>query len=418
MTLATAAALAVGNQLGTSLFSLPASLAVTVGPAALVSWVLTALGFWTLAELFARLGGRYPATGGPAAFVREGFGDGWGFVTAWSYWGSVVVGNAGIALGTVAYVGFFVPALDASPALRAAVATAMLWGCVALNVRGVTGAGRFSFGLVLLQLIPVLLLLVALRMFEPAHLVPFTPNGVGAIGTGVALIIWGFSGAESATVSAEEIRGDPHAVTRATRIGFFVAAGAYAVAAVALAGVLPAAELGATARPLASVAARAVGPWGETAIAMVAIGGGLACLNGWVLLVGRLPLSTAPELMPEPLRRVHPRFATPHIALVTGTALSTVVLVLQSTADAVSAFGQIVLIANVGILVPYALTAAAAWRLAPTDGRGSWRLLAVLAGLFCTSAVLASGREAIVAGGLFVAVGAALYVLRSRTRRA
>jgi amino acid transporter len=187
---------------------------------------------------------------------------------------------------------------------------------------------------------------------------------------------------------------------------------------VALAGVLPAAALGASSRPLAQVAVQAVGAWAEPAIALVAVGGGLACLNGWVLLVGRMPLATDPTLMPEPLRRVHPRYRTPHVALVAGTALTTAFVALQSSTDAVSAFGRSVLIANVGILVPYALTAAAAWRLAEaTDGR-VWRAFAVAAGLFSCAAIASSGQEALVAGVIFLAAGAGLYVLRSRTRRA
>ncbi|MCU0622778.1 MAG: APC family permease [Gemmatimonadaceae bacterium] len=412
LTLATAAALAVGNQLGTSLYNLPASLAQLVGPAALLSWGLTALGFWALAELFARLGERIPATGGPAAFVREAMGPGWGFVTAWSFWGSVAIGNAGIALGTVAYIGQFVPGLDASAPLRALTAIALLWACVWLNIRGVREAGRVTLWLVALQLVPVLLLVVALGWFEPRHLQPFAPHGYGAVGTGVALIIWGFSGVESATISAEEVRGDPSAVARATRIGFWVAAGAYLLAAIALAGVVPSAALGGTSRPLALIAEQTVGAWGATAMSSVAIAGGLACLNGWVLVVGRLPLASASH-MPRRLTAVHARHGTPHVALVTGTLVSTVFVGLQVQTDAVAAFGRLVLIANVGILVPYFLTAVAAWRLAPA-GAATWRVLAVAAGAFSAAAIAAAGAEALVVGGLFLAVGVGLYVLARR----
>lgn len=413
LTLATAAALAVGNQLGTSLYNLPSSLAQLVGPAALLSWGITALGFWALAELFARLGERMPATGGPAAFVREALGPGWGFVTAWSFWGSVAIGNAGIALGTVAYVGQFVPGLDTSAPLRAGTAAALLWGCVWLNVRGVREAGRVTFGLVALQLVPVLLLVAALAWFDASNLQPFAPRGLGAVGTGVALVIWGFSGVESATISAEEVRGDPSAVARATRIGFWVAAGAYLLAAVALAGVVPSAALGGTSRPLALIAERTVGSLGATAMSLVAIAGGLACLNGWVLVVGRLPLASA-ALMPRGLTAVHPAHGTPHVALVVGTLVSTAFVALQVRTEAVAAFGRLVLIANVGILVPYLLTAVAAWRLAPASGDTAWRGLALVAGAFSIAAIAAAGTEALVVGGLFLAVGAGLYVLARR----
>ena len=60
-----AIALVAGNMLGTSLYTLPASLATAVGPLGLLSWVITAAGFLLLALLYASLGTRFPRTGGP-----------------------------------------------------------------------------------------------------------------------------------------------------------------------------------------------------------------------------------------------------------------------------------------------------------------------------------------------------------------
>lgn len=378
-----------------------------------MSWGIAALGFWSLVELFARLAERVPETGGPAAFAREGLGPLWGFLSTWSFWGSVAIGNASIALGTVAYVARFVPALDASPALTAGTAVALLWGCVALNVRGVGAAGNATLALVVLQLVPVALLLAAVAWFDPANLVPFAPKGTGgAVATGVSLVIWGFSGAETATISAEEVQGDARAVARATRLGFGLAAVAYLIAALALAGAVPAAALSANARPLATVADATLGPWAATAISVVAIAGGLACLNGWVLVVGRLPLASA-GLMPRMLARVHPVRGTPHVALVVGTLVSTACVALQLGAGAVETFGRIVMIANVSVLVPYLLTAAAAWRLAPA-GAASWRVLAVVAAAFSAGTIASAGREALAVEAGFLALGLALYVLARR----
>src|SRR5687767_8531712 len=104
MGLVAAVALVAGNMAGTSLYTLPASLAGLCGPLGLVAWVATALGYLFVARTFARLGPLHPRTGGPYVFVRAAFGDRAAFLTVWTYWASVVVGNAAIAVGGVAYL--------------------------------------------------------------------------------------------------------------------------------------------------------------------------------------------------------------------------------------------------------------------------------------------------------------------------
>src|SRR5688500_13182404 len=103
VTLAGATALVVGNMVGTSIYTLPASLASTAGPLGILSWILTAFGYFFVAVVYASLGTRYPQTGGPYVYAREAFGEYLGFQTVWAYWFSAVIGNAGIAIGVVAY---------------------------------------------------------------------------------------------------------------------------------------------------------------------------------------------------------------------------------------------------------------------------------------------------------------------------
>src|ERR1044071_2662184 len=99
MSLLGAVALVVGNMVGTSMYTLPASLASEVGPLGIVAWLLTAVGYLGVAIVYADLGRRHPRTGGPYVFAREAFGDFAGFISVWLYWISLVIGNAGIVTG-------------------------------------------------------------------------------------------------------------------------------------------------------------------------------------------------------------------------------------------------------------------------------------------------------------------------------
>ena len=80
-----AMALIIGSIIGVGIFNLPTSLAFS-GPITLVSMALTTVGALVLAVLFASLSRRLPADGGPYAYARVAFGNGYGFANAWSYW--------------------------------------------------------------------------------------------------------------------------------------------------------------------------------------------------------------------------------------------------------------------------------------------------------------------------------------------
>jgi basic amino acid/polyamine antiporter, APA family len=98
-----AVALIMGSIIGVGIFNLPTSLSV-YGPITLVSMGLTTIGALVLALLFAALSRRLPADGGPYAYSRVAFGNGIGFVNAWSYWITAWAGNAAIAVGWVLYL--------------------------------------------------------------------------------------------------------------------------------------------------------------------------------------------------------------------------------------------------------------------------------------------------------------------------
>jgi len=90
-------ALVVGNMVGSGVFALPASLA-PFGGIALGGWLVTSAGSIALALVFGRLARLVPATGGPYAYTRAGFGDFAGFLVAWGYWITLWSGNAAVAV--------------------------------------------------------------------------------------------------------------------------------------------------------------------------------------------------------------------------------------------------------------------------------------------------------------------------------
>src|SRR2546422_11348549 len=86
-----ATAITVGNIIGSGIFRSPHSVAqhITEFPLVILAWViggvLSICGSLALAELAVT----HPKTGGLYVFIREGFGDAWGFVFGWANLGGI-----------------------------------------------------------------------------------------------------------------------------------------------------------------------------------------------------------------------------------------------------------------------------------------------------------------------------------------
>jgi APA family basic amino acid/polyamine antiporter len=421
-----AIALIVGNMVGTSAYTLPALLARETGPLGILAWVVTAAGYLFVALVYASLGTRHPETGGPYVFAREAFGDFAGFQSMWAYWFSAVVGNAGIVTGVVGYIEGFSSTLASSEAYRFALAQALLWGLCLVNVLGIRLSARIQITVMFLNVVPLLLFsITALFYFDAANLVPFAPRGWGSLVTGVALIVWAYSGIESATVPAEEVRGPPQTIHRATMIGYVVGTAAFLVGATAVAGVVPNAELATSARPVALAAERTIGAVPAMIISVAAITAGLGTLNGWILMSGRIPVSAARDGIFFPaLARLHPRFGTPYVSLIVATIIGSLTLGLYFTDTTLGVFDTIVQLSVLTTLLAHLYTAAAEWMLRrrgamSPDASSRWRpqLVAVVAFAFVLWSMYGIGPTITRWAFLVILAGIPLYIW-FKTRRA
>jgi APA family basic amino acid/polyamine antiporter len=419
LTLLGTVALVVGNMVGTSVYTLPGSLAQATGPLGIAAWALTAAGYLFVALVYASLGTRYPLTGGPYVFAREAFGDFAGFQTVWSYWISAVVGNAGIVTAVVGYaVGFSRP-LAESTLLQFALAQALLWGLCLLNVVGIRQSSRLQVAVMCTSAIPMLLVSLAmLPHAQAAYFTPFAPHGLGSLAAGAALVVWAYSGVESATVPAEEVQSPGRTIRRGTMVGYALATVIFLVAAVAVTGALPNAEIASSARPIALAAGRTLGPAAGTFIGIAAMAAGIGTLNGWILMAGRIPVTAAKDgIFFRGLQRVHPRFGTPHVALVVGTAVASAMLFLYFRKTLLGVFNFIVLLSVLLTLVPHLYAAAAELMLARRDPerytpaerrRAQW--VAPVAFVFVLYTVYGVGAQVVLWGFLTLLAGIPLYI--------
>jgi APA family basic amino acid/polyamine antiporter len=427
LTLLGTVALVVGNMVGTSVYTLPASLAQVAGPFGIVAWAFTAAGYLFVALVYASLGTRYPVTGGPYVFAREAFGELIAFQSVWSYWISAVIGNAGIVTAVIGYaVGFSKPLAD-SVMLQFLLAQAAIWLLCGLNVLGIRQSARLQVAVMCFSAIPMLLVSLAMLPFaKAANFVPFAPHGVGSLAAGAALVVWAYSGIESATVPAEEVQQPGRTIRRGTMLGYALATLIFLVAAVAVTGALPSGEVAASARPVAVAAGHTLGAWAESMIGVCAMIAGIGTLNGWILMAGRIPFTAARDgIFFRGLGRVHPRYGTPHEALIVGTAISSATLLLYFQKSLLGVFNFIVLLAVLTTLVPHLYAAAAELMLSRRDPtrydasarrRAQW--VAPVAFAFVLYTVYGVGAEVVFWGFLVLLAGTPLYIWFATRREA
>ena len=239
-------ALVMGNMIGSGVFLLPAALA-PFGWNAVAGWIFTIGGALTVALVLARLTRALPLADGPHGFVQAAFGDLPAFLIAWSYWISVWVGNAAIAIAAVSYLSILAPQLATVPHLPAALTIALVWAVTLVNLLGARAAGSMQIVTTVIKLIPLAVVLVIVIAVvwttRSAALAPFPAAGfsASAVTGAAALTLWAMLGFESASLATSQVDRPETTVPRATLAGAGLTGILYLIVCSGIALLLPAA---------------------------------------------------------------------------------------------------------------------------------------------------------------------------------
>ncbi len=295
-----------GTAIGVSIFTILGPTAQVAGAGLLPAIGLAALPMLIFALAYAYLGSALPVSGASYEWPRRFIHPAVGFLIAWMR----IVANVGamaiLSQVLVGYLGMVVP-LPPLPAMAALITLVF-----ALNYRGVALAAKAQTALMALLLV-VLTLLVALGLPHVRVATMGAPLSVPLpqVLAAVPLMISLFLGIESAVEIGEEVRNP----ARTMPLGIALAI-AGAVAATAL-GLVGPAGLAASKAPLLD-AARVV--MGSPAATILIVGAAtlsiVKSMNALALTFSRSLFAMGRSgALPTALGRVHPRFATPHVAV-------------------------------------------------------------------------------------------------------
>ncbi|HEX8242332.1 MAG TPA: amino acid permease, partial [Longimicrobium sp.] len=233
-----------------------------------------------------------------------------------------------------------------------------------VNLRGVREGTGVNALFTVAKLLPLLLLLAvgvfAMKSGSPAS--HGATAAAGQVARTSALLIFAFAGVETALVPSGEVRDVARTIPRAIAMAMVAITVLYLALHFVAQGLLGDA-LAKSQTPLADAAGAVLGPWGRTLLLVGAAVSMFGYVSGMTLAVPRALFALARDgFLPRPLASVHPRWHTPHVAIV---AQAVIVLLLAVT----SGFEKLAILANVSTLLLYAGCCAASWELRRRDVR-------------------------------------------------
>jgi amino acid transporter len=353
---------AAGNvnvTIGGGIFRLPAEVASQLGAAAPLAYLVCAVAMGLIVLCFAEAGSRVALTGGPYAYVEVAFGPFVGFLAGVLLW---LLGTFAVAAVSTVFRDSFVAL---APALDTAVGRTLVLGATfaalsAVNVLGVRQGTRLNNVATVAKLLPLLLLIVVGAFaIEPANLRIAAAPAPGALAGTSILLIFAFSGIESALVPSGEVRDPVRTVPRAIFAAMVAVTVLYIALQLVVQGVLGSAlgAGGAQSAPLAAAATAVLGPWGGRLLLVGAVVSMFGYVSGMTLAVPRALYAFARDgFLPGALASIHPRHRTPHVAIV---VQAVAVFALAASGE----FGRLAILANVSALLLYLACCVAAWEL-------------------------------------------------------
>ena len=296
--LAGCTAIVVGNMVGSGFYLSPSAVA-PYGLLAILAWTVMGIGAICLGLTFARLARMTPATGGPYAYTRLGFGDFAGFLVAWGYWISIWASLPVIAVAFTGSLLKLMPALQGNRPIGVVITLGAIWLVALLNLRGVKEAGIFAEVTTYAKLVPFGAIAIAGLFFVKWNLLgDFNPSGKSLLESSAALApltMFAYLGLESATVPAGDVQDPERTIPRSTMLGILVAGLLYVLGTTVVMGVVPREQLVASGAPFADAARLMWGSWAADAVAIAVMVSSIGALNGWTLMMAQVPMAAAAD---------------------------------------------------------------------------------------------------------------------------
>ena len=406
------------NMMGSGIIMLPTNMA-QVGAISLLSWIVTALGSMAIAYGFAQAGLFNQRPGGMAAYAEDAHGKSGYFLTFLLYFFSLAIGNVAIAISAVGYLAGFFPAMSATPIATCISVIALIWLTTVANFGGPSVTGRIGSVTVWGVIIPVAgLCVIGWFWFSGGTFMQaWNPKGMTiaeGMGSSIALTLWAFLGMESAAQNSDAVENPKRNVPLACMFGTLGAAVIYVLSTTVIQGIVPNAELAESTGPFALAYAKMFNPTIGSIIMGLAVLACLGSLLGWQFTIAQTAKTAAGDrFFPQIFAKVNAMGAPVAGMIVMGVVQTAMALstISPTLSEQFSALVNLAVVTNV---IPYIISLSALMVMMKTAGvpesvykRNTW--IAVVAMLYSTYAIFASGKDAVLGATIVLALTFIIY---------
>jgi len=341
-------AVGLGSTIGTGIFILTGTVAAEhAGPALTLSLLIAAIGSAFAAICYAEFAAMIPVSGSAYTYAYATLGEAVAWIIGWNLSLEYMMSASAVAVGWSEYVvnilgdwGITFPQvltnapfgkgpsghLAATGAIINLPAVLIILGMGWILYVGVRESSRANTIMVIIKVAVILIFIFAgISFIDTANWQPYIPPNNGTFGhfgwsgvlQGAGIIFFSYIGFDAASTTAREARNPQRDLPLGIMATLVISSALYIGMALVMTGMVPYPQLGAAAPVAVALDAHQELSWLGSLVKLGAIAGMTSVILMSLLGQPRILLAMADDgLVPPAMRKVHPKYRTPHVATV------------------------------------------------------------------------------------------------------
>jgi len=338
----------VNGVIGSGIFVLPAIVGIAMGAFGIFGYVFCSIMLAAIMLCYAEIGSKVTCSGGSYAYVEAAFGDFPGYIVNWLYFfGWSILGSAAVMNILVDSLAVLFPVFS-NPLIRGLFFFVLIGLMVLINIRGVKQGIGLVKAITIIKILPLLgIIIFGFARIKEANLHWEHIPSVKTFGDTAFILFYAFAGFETSLCVSGEFKNPKRTVPLGIFLGGTIVLIIYLLLQTVTQGILGASIANFKDAPLAAVAEKIVGPVGTTILLFTAAISCFGSVSADVMATPRSLFAAANDgMFPKFLGKVHPKFSTPYLSVITYGILIFIFSVSGG-------FKQLAILASAAILLIY-----------------------------------------------------------------
>lgn len=338
----------INGIIGAGIFALPAIVSIQMGAFGIFGYVFCSIMLAAIMLCYAEIGSSVTTSGGSYAYVEAAFGNFQGYIINWLYFfGWSVLGSAALMNVIADSLAVIFPSFS-NTLIRGVFFFLLIGFIILLNVRGAKQGIGFVKIISVIKLLPLFgIIIFGFSYVKGANLHWDHAPSIKTFGDTMLILFFAFAGFETSLGTSGEFKNPKRTVPLGIFLGGITVLIIYMLLQTVVQGVLGAQMAAYKDAPLAAVAERIIGPMGATVLLITAAISCFGSVTADILATPRSLFAGAKDgMFPKFLGKVHTKYATPHLAIITYGSL---IFIFSISGG----FKQLAILASAAILLIY-----------------------------------------------------------------